>query len=159
MTSKSLKITKAEQPQPTLIFFDGDCVTCHGAVMFLMKRKAREQFRFISLETLRGTSWQQRIADQLGMDLGTSIVVAKSGQLYARSEALFCLISDLGWPWRLLLIGRVVPTFLLDAAYDAFATVRYKIFGKAPLASFCEPLPPELRRLVLSEVPSDDHAH
>ncbi len=156
MTSKSLLLQQGEKP--TLVFFDGDCVTCHRAVMFLMRRPARDRFRFIALETLRGTPWQQRIADQLGMNLSTSIVVAKQGKLYARSAALLCLINDLGWPWRLLLVGHIVPTFLVDAAYDAFARVRYRIFGKAPLASFCEPLPPELRRLVLSEVPADDHA-
>ncbi|MBM4251842.1 MAG: DUF393 domain-containing protein [Deltaproteobacteria bacterium] len=136
-----------------LVFFDGDCVTCHRAVMFLMRRRARQRFRFVSLHLLAGTSWEQAIKQQLDLDLTSSIVVAKDGQLMARSAAVFCLIGELGWPWRLLLVGRIVPRFLRDGIYDAFAKVRYRVFGKAPLATFCEPLPPELRQLVLTEVP------
>lgn len=143
----------SEAQPPVLVFFDGDCVTCHRAVMFLMKRQARQRFRFMSLQLLAGTPWEQAIKQQLSMDLTSSIVVAKDGQLMARSAAVFCLISELGWPWRLLLIGRTLPRFLRDGIYDAFAKVRYRVFGKAPLATFCEPLPPELRQLMLTEVP------
>jgi predicted DCC family thiol-disulfide oxidoreductase YuxK len=145
-----------EVERPILVFFDGDCVTCHRAVMFLMRRKARARFRFVPLKLLVGTSWEDAISQELGMDLEASIVVVKNGKLLARSSAIFCLISALGWPWRPLLLGRLVPGLVLDWAYNAFARIRYRIFGKSPLATFCEPLPPELRKLVLTEVP-DDH--
>jgi predicted DCC family thiol-disulfide oxidoreductase YuxK len=39
-------------------------------------------------------------------------------------------MSSLGWPWRVAALMRVLPTTLLDRAYDLVAGNRYRVFGR-----------------------------
>ncbi len=61
-----------------------------------------------------------------------------------RSAATLHVLDGLGGAWRVLGYGaRVVPGMVRDAAYDAIAAIRHRVF-KAPPAA-CPILPRNLR--------------
>ena len=64
--------------EPMLVFFDGDCAMCHRSIRFLLRRSRVESFRFVPLQSLANTEWENAIRTQLGHDLQASIVVCES---------------------------------------------------------------------------------
>jgi predicted DCC family thiol-disulfide oxidoreductase YuxK len=53
-------------------------------------------------------------------------------QVLVRSHAVLRLASYLGFPWRLLTVGRVVPAFIRDGMYDWIARHRHRWFPLDP---------------------------
>jgi len=116
-------------------------------VRFLLRRRRRARFRFIPLANLRGSRWEDEIRVQLDLDLKSSLVVWKNGELRARAQAVFAIFSELGWPWLLLGLLRIVPLSISNAVYDLYARHRYQILGKAKDPDICAVLPIEQRKL------------
>jgi len=58
-----------------------------------------------------------------------SIVLIADGVARVRSDAVLAVIRYLGWPWTLLLIGRLIPRAVRDWCYDAIAARRRRVFG------------------------------
>ncbi len=50
--------------------------------------------------------------------------------LFIKTEAIFKILSQLGFPWRSLLVFKLLPRFLRDKAYLFIARNRYRLFGK-----------------------------
>lgn len=131
------------QPTPEMLFYDGHCGLCHGAVKFVVKRdRAGRAFRFAPLQ---GPTFEARVPAERRAALPDSIVVlTNEGVLVARSDAVLHILGRLGGGWKILAgAGRVIPRVLRDAAYDFIARVRYGIFGTRD--DFCPILPPDLR--------------
>lgn len=126
---------------PTFVFYDGDCATCHFIVKFLLQRRRHQRFRFVALQALSGTDLQKKIEQYLELDLTSSLIVWKNGELWARAAAVFAIFSELGWPWKGLLLFRLIPLGLLNPLYDMYAKRRYKIAGRARTANICDVLP------------------
>ena len=51
-------------------------------------------------------------------------------RVYVRSEGALRVARYLGGAWHLARAVAIVPRFLRDWAYDAFARIRYRVFGK-----------------------------
>ncbi|HET9236498.1 MAG TPA: DUF2071 domain-containing protein [Oligoflexus sp.] len=132
---------------PTLVFYDGECATCHFVVKFLLRRSQRERFRFIALQSVAGTELEATIRKNLKLDLTSSLIVWKNGELWARAAAVSAIVSELGWPWKFLLLFRLLPLGLCDFFYDLYASRRYKIAGRARDKDICAVLPREQRAL------------
>jgi len=58
-----------------------------------------------------------------------SIVLIRNGGAVVRSEAVLGIIDYLGWPWKILLLGALIPRRLRDGLYDVVAGSRKRIFG------------------------------
>jgi predicted DCC family thiol-disulfide oxidoreductase YuxK len=118
----------AESP---VLLFDGVCNLCHGVVQFILRHDPRGQFRFAALQSDAG---QALLATH---DLGSiaagadpdTVVLVDGGRAYQRSAAVLQVAKRLGWPWRLLTIGRILPLSWRDALYDYVARHRYHWFG------------------------------
>jgi predicted DCC family thiol-disulfide oxidoreductase YuxK len=80
------------------------------------------------------------------MDLNT-VVLIEGGKAYTRSSAALRVARRLRWPWPLLYTLALIPRRLRDVLYDAFASRRYKLFGKSEV---CRLPTPELRRRMLA---------
>lgn len=112
-----------------IVLFDGVCNLCNGAVRFIIRHDAKDQFRFASV--------QSDFAKQL---LGKhhfpffyktdSIIFIEDGKVYLKSEAVLGIVRRLGGFWKLLVIFYVIPRFIRDGVYDFIARNRYKWFGK-----------------------------
>ena len=121
MTAASLPLP------PNLIVFDGECVLCSGFFRFVT---ARDDGRFM-FATAQSDVGRGIYAD-LGLsqtDFETNIVMI-NGTTYQRLDAFCAAMRQLGWPWRVLSVGRFLPRFIKDPMYHLIARNRYRIFGR-----------------------------
>lgn len=132
-----------------LLFYDGDCGFCHRSVRFVLSEEANtpESLR-LRFAPLASETFARRIAARDDVDadsLPDSIVVLlEDGRLLTRTAALLELASRLGGLWRgIALVASPIPERLRDAAYDAFARIRKRLFEQPNDA--CPILPPDLR--------------
>ncbi|MCW5891065.1 MAG: DUF393 domain-containing protein [bacterium] len=125
------------------LFYDGGCGLCHRAVRFVLARdRTGRAFRFAPLH---GETFDALVPPAARATLPDSIVLrTPDGALHVRSAALRAIGRMLGGPWSVLAAAAgVLPTRVLDAAYDAVARVRHRLFAPPPDA--CPVLPPALR--------------
>lgn len=110
-----------------VIFFDGLCNLCNGAVQFIIKRDKKEVFRFASLQS--GYAKEQLRGFNIQKDKPTSIVLLEDGQVFTESTAALKIAKRLAfWSWVYVFI--IVPAAIRDAVYRWIANNRYKWFGK-----------------------------
>lgn len=115
-------------PNKPLVLFDGVCNLCNRSVQFIIKRDAKKQFLFASLQS----DAAKNILLQLNLknyDPDT-ILLIEDAQLYQRSTAALRIARKLdGW-WRLLYLFIIIPRFIRDYFYAIIANNRYRWFGK-----------------------------
>jgi predicted DCC family thiol-disulfide oxidoreductase YuxK len=116
-----------------LIFFDGVCAMCHWLVQFVLDRDPTGVFRFAPLQSVLATEVLSRHGRD-PRDLDTLYVVVDRGapteRLLRKGRAALYVLRRLESPWRAAIVFGVLPTFLLDLAYDGIARVRYRLFGR-----------------------------
>ena len=116
---------------PATILFDGVCNLCDGFVRFVVRHDPRGQFRFAALQSEAG---QALLAAHGYVSAATpdpdSVLLIQNGQVYERSTAVLHIAHGLGWPWRALGIGWLLPRAWRDAAYRFVARHRYRWFGR-----------------------------
>lgn len=112
-----------------LILFDGVCNLCNGFVQFIIRHDRAGRFRFAALQSEAG---QQVLAahGHAGPVLPETVLLLENGRLYSHSTAVLHIAQGLGWPWRALTVGLLLPRFARDAAYRFVARHRYRWFGR-----------------------------
>lgn len=111
-----------------VIFFDGFCNLCNGAVQFTIKRDRKNIFRFASLQS--NYAKEKLIDFTFQAKQGESMVLLENGKLYERSTAALRVAKRLGGLWPMLYAFIIIPRFIRDAVYNYVAKNRYKWFGK-----------------------------
>jgi predicted DCC family thiol-disulfide oxidoreductase YuxK len=126
----------AQEPAGTgahLVLYDGVCGLCDRLLQFLLRHDRRRVFRFAALQSDVGRSLVRRHGGDPDA-ITTLYVVADyeraAARAFTRSDAALFVAGELGWPWRLARVLRVVPRPLRDVAYDAVARRRYRLFGR-----------------------------
>lgn len=135
-------VRPAEAGARDTVFYDGTCGLCHRAVRFLLAEDGGgKAFTFAPL----GGDAFSTLAPNGAGDLPDSVVVAtEDGRLFVKSDAAIRLLRRLGGVWRIAgFLLRALPRSLRDFGYDAVASSRYRIFGRAK--ETCPILPPDLR--------------
>ena len=116
-----------------LVLYDGVCGLCNRLVQFLLEHDRRSAFTFASLQSAAGTSMVERFGGNPN-ELTSFCVVAdyrtNGARMFSRSRAALFVAGELGWPWKLLRVARVLPRPFLDRLYDLVARHRYRIFGR-----------------------------
>lgn len=108
-----------------IVFFDGVCNLCSGAVQFVLKRDKKEFFKFSSLQSeFARKNLPENLTNM------QSIVYLENGQLYTQSTAVLKIVKHLNGIWPMLYILIIIPRFIRDFIYDYIAKNRYKWFGK-----------------------------
>lgn len=133
----------AAELRPEILFYDGHCALCHGAVKFVLKHDAGgAAFRFAPLQ---GETFAARFPEAVRRSLPDSIVVLTgSGALLTRSDAFVHILARLGGGWKFLSgVLRLLPRALRDVIYDFVARVRYRVFGRRN--DVCPLMPRELQ--------------
>ncbi|HTN00070.1 MAG TPA: thiol-disulfide oxidoreductase DCC family protein [Pedobacter sp.] len=126
--------------EEAVIFFDGVCNLCNGAVQFTIQRDHHSLFRFSSLQSDFAKAKLKPL--NIDPDQGDSFVLLENGKVYQRSTAALRVARRLNGFWPLLYGFIIVPRFLRDAIYNFVAKNRYKWFGKKET---CWVPTPELR--------------
>lgn len=119
---------------PLIILYDGVCGLCHRLVHFVLTRDRRDRFRFASLQSPFAATRLARHG-QDPRDLDTLYVIVDndgpSERLLSRARAWLFVLQQLGGLWRLTaVLSSMLPTRLLDTAYDLIARYRYRVFGQ-----------------------------
>jgi predicted DCC family thiol-disulfide oxidoreductase YuxK len=116
-----------------LVLYDGVCGLCSRLLQFLLTHDRRGVFAFASLQSSTGRA----VVEGLGGDPTelTSFYVlsnyrTRHSRILARSQAALFVAGQLGWPWKAAVIARILPTGLLNRAYNAIARNRYRVFGR-----------------------------
>lgn len=113
--------------QPPVLLFDGMCNLCAGAVQWVIVHDPKATMKFASLQSVRG----QHLASAYGVYSDVdSLVLIVGGQAFTHSGAALRLAGLLGYPWKLAMVGLVIPRPLRDAAYRLLAAHRYAWFGR-----------------------------
>jgi len=111
-----------------ILFFDGICNLCNGAVQFVIKRDKEKKFLFASLQSLAG---KKAILDNMGYGPNVdSMLLFIHNRYYIKSSAFLHVLQQLGGMWKLCAIGFLIPRFVRDRLYDWVAKNRYRWFGK-----------------------------
>jgi len=120
-----------------IIFFDGNCPMCHSWVKRIIQWDKNKTIRFAPLESdVAKNILAPVLPDYLKED---TIVFYDEGSIFMRSDAALKIVGQLGLPYNLGVIGKILPKKLRYTIYKMVASKRYK-FGKR--YESC-PLPPE----------------
>ena len=126
-----------------VIFFDGVCGLCNGFIDFVMKIDKEQKFHFSPLQSEFA---QKNLPSEMTTDLKT--VVYKNGdELSMKSDAVLKILNEVGGPWKLAMVGKILPRPVRDSAYEMVAENRYKLFGKKETCRL--PTPEERERFVI----------
>jgi predicted DCC family thiol-disulfide oxidoreductase YuxK len=128
-------------PEPVLLY-DGLCGLCDRSVQFVLRHDRHGVIRFATLQGDFARAVLARHPKLAGVD---SLVLLESDRasgterVSTRSTGVLRIARYLGGPWRLARIFHLVPRFLRDAAYDAVARRRLRIFGRLERCRVPEP--------------------
>ena len=111
-----------------VIFFDGLCNLCNGAVQFTIKRDKHHIFRFASLQSEYAAEHIKSF--NIAPENLESFILLEDGKIYLRSTAALRVARKLSGLWPLLYGFIIVPRFIRDGVYRYIAKNRYKWFGK-----------------------------
>jgi predicted DCC family thiol-disulfide oxidoreductase YuxK len=120
-----------------ILLYDGVCELCNRFVQFILRRDREGVFRFAWLQGARAERILQRHGISSG-ELDTVYVVVNCDlpgeRLLARSDAVMFVLKELGGRWRVAeFFLRLLPRFLRNAAYNAVARRRYRLFGRSEI--------------------------
>jgi predicted DCC family thiol-disulfide oxidoreductase YuxK len=116
-------------PNKKIILFDGVCNLCNSAVLFIIKRDAKDVFRFVALQSTIGIE----ICNYIGVDsnkMDSIILYEPSLAYYYKSEAALKIASQLGFFYSLAAVFKIIPERVRNHIYDYIAKNRYRWFGK-----------------------------
>jgi predicted DCC family thiol-disulfide oxidoreductase YuxK len=127
-----------------VIFFDGFCNLCNGAVQFILKHDHKDVFRLAALQSDAAKNYlAEKHLENIGAD---SIVLFENGKVYTRSTAALRIARRLSGLWPALYVFIMVPSFIRDYFYNLVAKNRYKVWGKR--ASCMLPQPDTKRKFL-----------
>jgi predicted DCC family thiol-disulfide oxidoreductase YuxK len=112
-----------------IVYFDGVCNFCNGAVNFLLKADKRGYFRYAALQSEAGRQLCE--THGLSTDQFETFYLFENGRLYSRSTAALHVARRLGWKYAWLYVFIIVPAWFRDTlVYNPIARNRYRLFGK-----------------------------
>jgi len=129
-----------------VLYFDGLCNLCNGAVQYIIRHDKQGIFRFASLQSEAGKQVHEVYRKQHGK-IPDSLILEIGDQLYSRSDAaLRTAILIHRWA-ALSKVCFIIPKFIRDGVYNIIAKNRYRWFGKKEA---CMIPTPELQSRFLS---------
>ena len=116
------------QDERAIIVFDGVCAMCSGFMRFIMRHDTKLHFQLLPAQSPLG----EALYAHYGLKAGDydSVLLIENGVVRLKWDASLAVFEGLGWPWKLAVIGRILPKFLSTRLYDHIARNRFKWFGR-----------------------------
>jgi predicted DCC family thiol-disulfide oxidoreductase YuxK len=108
-----------------ILFFDGVCNLCNGAITFILNHEKDHELLFAPLQSTAGQKVSAKLTSKID-----SLILLERGQLHIRSDAALKVAKHLRQPYSWLQYLRFLPRWLRDIGYDLVARNRYRLFGK-----------------------------
>jgi predicted DCC family thiol-disulfide oxidoreductase YuxK len=115
-----------------VLLYDGLCGFCNATVQFVLPRDRTARLRFAPLQGEFAREVFARHPELAGVDSLILVETDDAGheRVSVRSESVLRLAPYLGGLWPAAFVLRIVPRAVRDWAYDRFASVRYRLFGR-----------------------------
>src|SRR5437879_3389912 len=97
-----------------ILFFDGVCNLCNGAVQFVIRHDKAGTIRFASLQSSAGEAAKAAVLAIKG-SVSDSLIFLENDTYYTESDAALRLAAHLDGGWKMLRHLRIFPRFLRDA--------------------------------------------
>lgn len=111
-----------------IIFFDGVCNMCNHFVRWIITLDKKREILF---SPLQGETAKKILKDFPEKITNTNSVIFYNNQkTHIKSRAIIEIIYELGSAFRIIIILKLIPTFILDSMYNLIAKNRYAWFGK-----------------------------
>jgi predicted DCC family thiol-disulfide oxidoreductase YuxK len=117
-----------------LVLYDGVCGLCSRLLQFLLQHDGRGVFAFASLQGEIGRTTVARFGgnpDELDSFYVLTNYRTNNPRMFSRSCAALFVAGELGWPWKMATVFRILPTSILDRVYNVVARNRYRVFGRS----------------------------
>ena len=122
------KMKTNEEYTGPIILFDGVCNLCNSSVDKVIRWDKKKKFRFASLQSAFAINLLNNSSVN-PKDL-KSIVYYHEGKVKQKSNAVLAIVFQLGFPYSLLYVFKLIPRFLRNYVYDIVAKNRYQWFGE-----------------------------
>ena len=134
-------VADALRSSTPVLYYDGSCGFCDATVQFVLRH---ERSRVLRFATLQGPQAAELLRHNKELAKVDSVIWLEGDQSVAlvRSDAVLRIARYLGFPWSLLLVGRLIPRALRDRLYDVVARHRKGIM-RTPAA--CDIPTPSVR--------------
>jgi predicted DCC family thiol-disulfide oxidoreductase YuxK len=118
----------ANPAEGPIVVFDASCVLCSANAQFILRHDRQRRFRLASMQGEVGASLYRK----LGIDPNDpeTMIVVDGERVFRDSDAVLAIFAGLGWPWRIVVLFRLLPRRIRDRAYRWLARHRYRIFGQ-----------------------------
>jgi len=123
-------------PPHPILFYDGHCALCQGAVQWVLKHDRKQRIHFAALQSNQAQSLLQL------QTLPDSLVLWHQNRVYVESDAALHLLQIMGGIWMLPSLLRFIPRFFRNPIYRFVARNRYRWFGRTET---CMRMLPEYR--------------
>ncbi len=120
-----------------VIYFDGECNLCSGAVQFILRRDKQERFRFASLQGQGGQAFLS--ANKFSSAQYDTVILQEGEKIYTRSTAALRICKYLNGLWPLVYLFIIIPHFMRDGVYNFISRNRFAWFGKRESCWLPEP--------------------
>lgn len=140
--------TKGSDAQ-RIVFFDGVCSFCDGAVKWLRAHDPEGRLHFASLQGETAGRFRRAFPSDFPESIDSLVYVDRSRgvpRITRGSAAVLSLCDEIGGAWATVGHLRVLPRGLLEFFYRVFAANRYRIFGRLDACAI--PTPAERARLL-----------
>lgn len=112
-----------------VLFFDGVCNLCNGAVQFIIKHDKTGRIKFASLQSAAGLQAQEAVSRLKGY-VPDSLIFFTEGNYYTESDAALEVTRFLDGFWKGIGNLRIFPRGLRNGVYRGIAKQRYSWFGR-----------------------------
>jgi predicted DCC family thiol-disulfide oxidoreductase YuxK len=110
-----------------ILFFDGVCNLCNASVQIMLKNDKKGYYQFASLQSDFAT---QFFKEKQYTPVAESLILFSNNRFYHKSDAALKVAGHLAFPYPLLSVLFIFPSFIRNPVYDFIARNRYKWFGK-----------------------------
>ena len=116
-----------------IIYYDGECGLCHGAVKFILRIDTKNKFYFSPISKL--------IQNEIKID---SIILKINDEVYYEGQAIVTIMENIENNWSYVAsILRIIPIDRLNQLYRWISKNRKKVFSKKQYA--CPNIPTHLK--------------
>ena len=127
MTTATSDEIAGDPDSVNVLYFDGDCAFCSGAVRFLERRlHPSRKLRFVGLTSSAGIAEVATMPEKIRKV--DSVILLRNGKPYIRSAAAIRSLLHLRQPWPTLFpIFWLVPLPIRDLGYIIVAKLRHNL--------------------------------
>jgi predicted DCC family thiol-disulfide oxidoreductase YuxK len=110
-----------------IVIFDGKCVMCSAFARFIMRHDRRRRLRLLAAQSPIGTALYRHFG--LAAENYETNILLMDGRAWLKSESSIRIFEQLGFPWSLVAVCRLLPFRARDWLYECVARNRLRWFG------------------------------